>query len=430
MLDIAILEGIRTPFVKAYGVLGDVPAQELGRRVTRAVLERADVRPEQVDQVVFGNVATPPDAANVARVIAQQAGLPTRCIAHTVHRNCASGMEAITTAAQLIQLGEARTVVAGGTESMSQIPLLFSREAAGLFHQLARAKTVWSRLRTLARFRPRHFRPVPGVLLGLKDPISGLFMGETAEVLAEEFGISREEQDAYALESHRRAVASQQQYVLDAEITPLFLEEAGQEVKEDVGPRRDQSGSALARFKPFFKKDGTVTVGNSCSLTDGAAAVVLMPGEAARAEGRIPLGYLRAFAYTGCDPRRMGLGPAFATAKLLERTGLDLKDFDLIELNEAFAAQVIANERAFASDQFARQELGRETALGVLERDRLNVNGGAISLGHPISATGVRLVITLLKELRRRGLKRGLATVCVGGGQGAALVVEAPPQAA
>jgi acetyl-CoA C-acetyltransferase/acetyl-CoA acyltransferase len=182
---------------------------------------------------------------------------------------------------------------------------------------------------------------------------------------------------------------------------------------------------ALARLKPFFKKAGTVTVGNSCQLTDGAAAVLLMPGEAARAEGRTPLGYLRAYAYAGCDPRRMGLGPAFATSGLLERTGLGLKDIDLIELNEAFAAQVIANERAFASDRFARQELGRQSALGVLDRARLNVNGGAIALGHPVGATGTRLVITLLKELRRRGQKRGLATLCVGGGQGAALLVEA-----
>ncbi|HXG09527.1 MAG TPA: thiolase family protein [Gemmataceae bacterium] len=426
MLDIAIVEGVRTPFVKAFGPLADIPAHELGRRVTKVVLERADLRPDQVDQVVFGNVATPPDAANIARVIALRAGIPLDRIAHTVHRNCASGMEAITTAAQLVQLGEARTVVAGGAESMSQVPLLFSHEAARLFLQLSRARGLGPRLWTLLRFRPQHFRPVSGLRLGLTDPVCALTMGETAEVLAEEFGISREEQDAYALESHRRAAAAQERYVLDEEITPLFLEETSQEIKEDIGPRKDQSLPALARLKPYFKKGGTVTVGNSCMVTDGAAAVVVMPGEAARAEGRIPLGYLRAYAYAGCDPRRMGLGPAFATSKLLKRTGLGLKDFDLIELNEAFAAQVIANERAFASDHFAQQELGRPSALGVLDRGRLNVNGGAIALGHPISATGTRLVITLLKELRRRGLKRGLATLCVGGGQGAALLLETP----
>jgi acetyl-CoA C-acetyltransferase/acetyl-CoA acyltransferase len=333
-------------------------------------------------------------------------------------------MEAITTAAQLIQLGEANRVLAGGTESMSQIPLLYNPEATALFLRLGPARGWWQRLRTLLQFRPRHFRPVPGVKLGLTDPVSGLIMGETAEVLAEEFHVSRQKQDEFALESHRRASAAQKRCIFAEEITPVSAELAGKEVKQDVGPRADQSLEALARLKPYFKKDGTVTVGNSCPLTDGAAAVLVMSGAAARAEGRTPLGYLRAFNYTGCDPRRMGLGPVFATTKLLERTGLSLQDIELIEMNEAFAAQVIANERAFASREFAQKELGRAAAWGELDPDRLNVNGGAIALGHPVGATGTRLVITLLKELRRRGLRRGLATLCVGGGQGAALLLE------
>jgi acetyl-CoA C-acetyltransferase/acetyl-CoA acyltransferase len=424
MLDIAIVEGVRTPFVKAFGSLAGVPAQELGRLATQAVLQRAGLRPDQVDQVVFGNVALPPDAANIARVIALQSGIPQDRIAHTVQRNCASGMEAITTAAQLLQLGEARTVVAGGTESMSRVPLLYNREATDLFLRLGKAKTLWQRLGTLLRFRPRHFKPVAGVQLGLTDPVTGLIMGETAEVLAEDFGISRHQQDEFALQSHRRAAAAQERCTLAEEIAPVPAEVAGQEIKADVGPRKEQSLEALAKLKPFFKKDGTVTVGNSCPLTDGAAAVVVMPGEAARAEGRQPLGYLRAYAYAGCDPRRMGLGPVFATSKLLERTGLSLRDIDLVEMNEAFAAQVLANEQAFASDRFAREHLGRGQALGTLDRERLNVNGGAIALGHPVGATGTRLVITLLRELRRRGLRRGLATLCVGGGQGAALLLE------
>jgi acetyl-CoA C-acetyltransferase/acetyl-CoA acyltransferase len=425
MLDIAIVEGVRTPFAKAFGALAGVSAQDLGRLATQALLRRAELRPDQVDQVVFGNVALPADAANIARVIALLSGIPQDRIAHTVQRNCASGMEAITTAAQLIELGEARTVVAGGTESMSRVPLLYSPEATALYLRLGRAKGWWQRLRTLLRFRPRHFRPVLAVQQGLTDPVSGLIMGETAEVLAADFGISRQEQDEFALESHRRASDAQRRCVLSEEIAPVPADVAGQEVKEDVGPRKEQTLEALAKLKPFFRAGGTVTVGNSCPLTDGAAAVLVMPGEAARAEGRRPLGYLRAFAYAGCDPRRMGLGPAFATAKLLERTGLALKDIDLIEVNEAFAAQVIANERAFASEKFAREQLGRTEPLGVLDRGRTNVNGGAIALGHPVGATGTRLVITLLKELRRRGLRRGLATLCVGGGQGGALLVEA-----
>jgi acetyl-CoA C-acetyltransferase/acetyl-CoA acyltransferase len=276
----------------------------------------------------------------------------------------------------------------------------------------------------MLKLRPRHFRPVPAVVLGLTDPVCGLIMGETAELLAEDWGITRQQQDLFALESHRRASAAQQRCIFNAEIAPLPAEVAGAEVKEDAGPRKDQSEAALARLKPFFRKNGTVTVGNSCPLTDGAAAVVVMGGEAARAQGRTPLGYLRGYAYAGCDPRRMGLGPAFATSKLLQRTGLTLKDIDLIEMNEAFAAQVIANERAFASEQFAREHLAMNKPLGELDPSRLNVNGGAIALGHPVGATGTRLVITLLNELRRRGLKRGLATLCVGGGQGAALLLE------
>src|SRR5437764_11773526 len=260
MLDIAIVEGVRTPFVKAFGPLSDVSAQELGRVATAEVLRRAGLRPDQVDQVVFGNVAPPADAPNVARVIALTAGIPEDRIAHTVQRNCASGMEAITIAAQVLQLDEARTVVAGGTESMSQIPLLYNRDAVGLYLRLGRARKWWQRLGALLKFRPRHFKPVPAVQLGLTDPVSGLIMGETAEVLADDFGLTRQEQDAYALESHRRAVAAQDRGVLGEEIVPVKAE-GGRELKEDVGPRRDQSREALAKLRPFFRKDGTVTVG-------------------------------------------------------------------------------------------------------------------------------------------------------------------------
>jgi acetyl-CoA C-acetyltransferase/acetyl-CoA acyltransferase len=423
MLDIAIVEGVRTPFAKAFTALANVPAQDLGVRVTQALLERSSVKPDEIDQVIFGNVGVPADAANVARVISLEAGIPIDRIAHTVHRNCASGMESITTAAQIVLLDGAQRVVAGGTESMSQIPLLYNADATAQFMRLARARGWWQRVRTLLGFRLRHFEPVPAVKLGLTDPVSGLIMGETAEVLADDYGITRQEQDEFALESHRRAVDAQKRGIFTAEIVSMKTKN-GALVTQDVGPRADQSLAALAKLKPYFRKNGTVTVGNSCSITDGAAAVLVMAGEKARAEGRQPLGYLRAFNYAGCDPRRMGLGPIFATSKLLERTGMKLQDIDLIEMNEAFAAQVIANERAFASKEFAQQQLSRGEAWGTLDRARLNVSGGAIALGHPVGATGTRLVITLLHELKRRGLKRGLATLCVGGGQGAALLLE------
>jgi acetyl-CoA C-acetyltransferase/acetyl-CoA acyltransferase len=426
MLDIAIVEGVRTPFAKAFGPLAGLPAQELGRLATQALIQRSGIKPDQVDQVVFGNVALPPEAANIARVIALMAGIPEDRIAHTVQRNCASGMEAITTAARLIQLGEAKTIIAGGTESMSQIPLLYNPDATDLFLDLAKAKSLWQRAKAMMRFRPRHFKPVPGIKLGLTDPVSGLIMGETAEVLADDFHITRQQQDEFALKSHQKAVAAQNRCVFDEEISPVPATAEVREVKKDVGPRADQSLEALGKLKPYFKENGTVTVGNSCMITDGAAAVLLMPGEKARSEGRSVLGYLRDYAYAGLDPRRMGLGPAFATSKLFDRAGITLKDIELIEMNEAFAAQVIANEIAFASDQFAKEKLGRQQKLGEIDPTRLNVNGGAIALGHPVGATGTRLAITLLREMKRRGMKRGLATLCVGGGQGGALLLETP----
>jgi acetyl-CoA C-acetyltransferase/acetyl-CoA acyltransferase len=401
-----------------------MPAHELGRDVTTALLSRTNLRPDAIDQVIFGNGAPPPEAPNPARVIALLAGIPQDRIAHTVQRNCASGMEAMTTAAQILQLGEARRVVAGGTENMSQIPLLFNRSATGLFLQLYRSKGLWSRLRTMFKFRPRHFAPLPAAKVGLTDPVCGLMMGETAEVLADDFGITRQQQDEFALESHRRASAAQKSCRLSEEIVPV-VPPNGKEIKEDIGPRAGQTLEALAKLRPFFRPEGgTVTVGNSCSVTDGAGAVLMMPGELARAEGIKPLGYLRGYAYAGCDPKRMGLGPVFATHLLFNKTRINLKSIDLIELNEAFAAQVIACEQAFASAEFAGKHLGRSQALGEIDPAKLNVNGGAIALGHPVGATGIRLALTLLKELRRRNLHRGLATLCVGGGQGGAILVE------
>lgn len=424
MLDIAIVEGVRTPFVKAFGPLSQVTAQELGRYVSQQVMEMAELKPEQIDQVIFGNVAPPAEAANIARVIALSSGIPEDRIAHSVQRNCASGMESITTAAQLIQLEEAETLLAGGTESMSQIPLLYNAEATRAYQRLNSAKSMWQKMKAIFGFRPRHFRPVAGVQLGLTDPVSGLIMGKTAEILAEDFGLTRQEQDEYALQSHQRAAKAQENGILAEEIAPLPADVAGQEIKEDIGLRKQQTLEALAKLPPFFKKGGTVTVGNSCPLTDGAGAVILMPGEKARAEGRKPLGYLRAFAYAGCAPRRMGLGPVYATNKLLKKTGIRFEEIERIELNEAFAAVVLGNQKAFASGAFAKEKLDRSEAIGEIDPEKLNVNGGAIALGHPVGATGTRLVITLLKELKRRNLHRGLATLCVGGGQGAALLLE------
>jgi acetyl-CoA acetyltransferase family protein len=427
MSPVAIVDGVRTPFCKAGGQFRDVAADDLGAAAVRELLARHDVDPAEVDEVVFGCVAQPAHAANVARVIALKAGLPVDTIAQTVQRNCASGIQAITTGAMLIESGRADMVVAGGTESMSQIPLMYGKEMSGLFMKLARAKTVGARLRALRSFRPRFLQPIIGIQLGLTDVVCGLNMGQTAEILARQFVITREEQDMYALMSHRRASEAAERNAFADEVMPMISTgRYDKVVQRDDGPRNDQSLSRLAKLRPYFDRHaGSVTVGNACPVTDGAAAVLLCSEKKAKELKLKPIGFMRDWAYAALDGERMGLGPAYATAKLMSQSQWTMGDFDLVELNEAFAAQVIANERAFASEHFAREHLGRERALGEIGRERLNVNGGAIAIGHAVGATGTRLILTSLKQLQKTGKKRALATLCVGGGQGAAMVLEA-----
>jgi len=422
---VVILGGFRTPWVKAGGALAQVHAAELIRVPTEELLLRTGVPAGDIDEVILGNVAQPADAANIARVVALRLGLATSTPAFTVHRNCASGLEAISQAFDKIRFGLAEVVLAGGVESMSQIPVLFPESYPKKLLRLARAKGAVAKTVAAASFRPRDFKPVFGLEEGLMDPVCGLNMGETAENLGREFGISREEQDLYALESHRRAVKAEAEGFFRGEITPVYAPSDFTPIAEDVGPRKNQSLEALAKLRPFFDKHlGTVTAGNSCPVTDGGCAILIASEEKAREHGKEPLGWIRSYAYRGCPPDRMGLGPAFAAPEALDRAGLRLDDIDRIELNEAFAVQVLANQRAFESDEFSREELGRAERIGRLDTERLNPNGGAIALGHPVGATGARLVLTLLRELERRGLRRGLATLCVGGGQGAAMVVE------
>lgn len=427
MNPVAIVDGIRTPFCKAGGQFKGIAADDLGAAAVRELLARLDVDPGEVDEVVFGCVAQPAHAANIARVIALKAGLPVDTIAQTVQRNCASGIQAVTTGAMLIESGRADLVIAGGTESMSQIPLMYGPEMSGLFMKLARARTLGARLRAIRTFRLRFLKPIIGIQLGLTDPVCGLNMGLTAEILSREFGITREEQDAFALLSHERALAAAERGDYADEVMPLIGADRYDKVfAQDDGPRSDQSLSKLAKLKPYFDRHaGSVTVGNACPVTDGAAAVLLCSEKKAKELKLKPIGFMRDWAYAALDGDRMGLGPAYATAKLMRESHWKMNDFDLVELNEAFAAQVIANERAFASEQFAREHLGRERALGEIGRERLNMNGGAIAIGHAVGATGTRLILTSLKQLHRSGKKRALATLCVGGGQGAAIVLEA-----
>ncbi len=420
---IAVVSGVRTPFCKAGGALRSIKADDLGALAVQELLFRSGFPLEQIDELIFGNVLQPPDATNIARILAIKGGLPLKTPAFTVNRNCASGMEAIVTSCNKILVGAAEVIVAGGVESMSHFPIVFSDQMRDFLTRLNKAKTFVEKVRIALTFRPSMLKPhMPGIA----DPLCDLLMGQTAEVLSREFKITREEQDKFALMSQQRAVKATKDGILTGEIVPIPLPPSYSKVQfTDEGPRDNQTLDALAQLKPVFDKlTGSVTAGNSSQVTDGAAAVLLMSESKAKALGLTPLGYITNHSVAALAPNRMGLGPAFAIAKILKKAGAKLSDFDLIEINEAFAAQVLAVVKACASKEFAKKELGSDEPVGEIDLNRLNVNGGAIALGHPIGASGTRLILTLLNELRRRNKNRGLATLCVGGGQGEAVIVE------
>ncbi len=421
-----ILGAVRTPMVRAGDQLRDVPAHELGRGVVRQLLDGLGLAAEAVDEIILGNAGTPADAANIARVVGLRAGLPDSVPGLTVHRNCASGLEAIQLAADKVSAGSHGLVVAGGTESMSRMPMQLSPDANPWFVRWAKARTLPQRFAALRALQPKRMMPKSALVEGLTDPVCGQSMGLTAENLAREFDISREEQDAYALESHRRATAARERGAFDAEISPVYVGPAYERVvTQDIGPRENQSMEALAKLRPVFdRRDGTVTAGNACQITDGAAVVLVASEEWAASHGLRPIARIRGHATCGLAPTRMGLGPAYAIPVALERAGVRFAGVDRFEINEAFAAQVLACLRAMSSPAFARDELGRSSAVGDLDRDRLNPSGGAIALGHPIGATGARLVVTLLAELVASDGEVGVASLCVGGGQGSAVVLE------
>ncbi|MEI6896413.1 MAG: thiolase family protein [Psychromonas sp.] len=423
---LAIVEGLRTPFCKAGGAMANIAPDDLAAVIVKELLAKTDIDINLIDELIIGNVGQPSTACNIARVIALKAGLPESLIAYTVHRNCASGMQSITTGFEKMLAGSGEIVIAGGTESMSQYPLKFGPKMTHLFEGIMKAKSIPQKLAILAQFKPHYLKPVISLVEGLSDPICGLNMGQTAEVLAREFAINRIDQDNYALNSHLKAASAQKNGFFENEIHPILLPPHYQKVQQfDDTIRATQSLEKLAKLRPFFERaTGTITVANACPISDGAGAVLIMLESKAKTLGYQPLGYLKDYAYAGLAPNRMGLGPVYATSKLLDKTAMRIDDFDLIELNEAFAAQVIANERAFASPLFSQTYLNKGKALGAIDPDKLNINGGAIALGHPVGATGTRLVITLLKALRAANKNCGLVTLCIGGGQGAALALE------
>lgn len=420
---IAIVAGIRSPFCKGGGVMKDMEADDLGAYVVTELLAKTGISPKHVDELIFGNVIQPAKFANIARIVSVKAGISVAVPAVTVNRNCASGLEAITTGADKILLGHDDIVVAGGTESMSNFPVEVRKDFKEFLQKLGKAKTFAQKIDALSSFSPSSLIPETPEI---SDPLCGLSMGQTAENLAREFKVTRQEQDEFALLSQNRAEKAIAEGRMNDEIIPVPIAPKNTTVQtQDEGPRANQTLQDLTKLKPVFDKiTGTVTAGNSSPITDGAAAVLLMKESKAKELGLKPIGYIRAHAAAGLEPSRMGLGPVFAMSKVLKKTGLKLSDIDLFEINEAFAAQVLAVLRASASDEFAKKELGLDKALGTIDLEKLNVNGGAIALGHPLGASGTRLVITLLKELKRRNKKIGMASLCIGGGQGQAIVVE------
>ena len=385
-----ILEGARTPIGRFLGSFSELPTVELGVLAAREALRRANVEPDQIEQTIFGHARQAGNGPNTGRQVSVKAGVPVEVSAYNVNIACGSGMKAVQLAAQQIALGDSEVVLAGGMENMSRVPFLLDRMRTG--YRLGDAQVYDAMYRD-----------------GLLDPLCGLIMGETAENLVDRYGISREEQDAFALESQEKAAAA-----TAARAEELFPVEAPDPrgrgtiaLAQDEHPRPDSTLESLARLKPVFRDEGTVTAGNSSGITDGAAAMVLMSESRALAEGREPLARIIGTSWAGVPPEIMGIGPVPATQIVLDKTGLSLADIDLIEINEAFAAQVIACERELKFD-----------------RDRLNVRGGGISLGHPIGMSGARLLLTLAYQLRERGATLGLATLCISGGQGLAVVLE------
>ncbi len=420
-----LVDGSRTPFLRAHGRPGPFTASDLALQAGRPLLLRQSFAPDDLDQVILGCVSSGPDEANIARVTALRLGCGERVPAWTVQRNCASGMQAVVSAAHDIAAGRADLVLAGGTEAMSHHPLLLS---LGLVHWLAswnQAHGLGRRLRHLARLKPAMLKPVVALLRGLTDPMVGLSMGQTAEQLAWRFGIDRTAMDNYALESHQRLGQAMSEGRLD-EVEPLYDEQGGLYTR-DEGYRTDSSLERLARLRPVFDRpEGKVTAGNSAQVSDGAAWLLLASERAVEKHGlEEPLGRFVDSRWAALDPAEMGLGPVHAMAPLLQDHDLDTCAIDYWEINEAFAAQVLACLAAWRSDVYCIEHLGRSRGFDPIPPDRLNVDGGGISLGHPVGASGARIILHLLQVLRHNRAKRGIASLCVGGGQGGAVLVEA-----
>ncbi len=431
---IYIIDGARTPFLKARNRPGPFSAGDLAVAAGKTLLARQPFAPDAFDEVILGCASPSPDEVNVGRVVALRLGCGDKVPGWTVMRNCASGMQALDSAMVNIQTGRANLVLAGGVDALSRAPLLLSDAMVLWLSGFYAAKGIGQKALALAKLKPRYFAPVIGIIKGLTDSYAGLLMGQTAENLAQRFGITRADMDAYSVRSHQRVARAQDEGRLE-EVVPVY-DVKGKLYAQDDGVRRDSSTENLAKLKPFFdRKYGNITPGNSSQITDGAAWLILASEDAVRQHGLNPIGRIVDCEWAGLDPTQMGLGPVHAATPILKRHGLGLDDLDAWEINEAFAAQVLACIAAWKDTAYCKEQLGLDEPLGTLAEDKLNVDGGAIALGHPVGSSGARIVLHLLQVLRRGGTggtggingarpRRGIAAICIGGGQGGAMLVE------
>lgn len=425
MKTIYVVDGARTPFLKAQKGPGPFAASDLATQAGRALLLRQPFEPSDLDEVILGCAAPSPDETNIGRMVALRLGCGNKVPGWTVMRNCASGMQAIDSAIANIQCGRSELVLAGGVDALSRAPLLYSDAMVRWFAGMMSLRTAGQKAQHFARLSPGALlSPVIGLMKGLTDPVVGLLMGQTAENLAWRFGIDRKQMDEFAVRSHQRAMAGRAAGHF-GEIVPV-VDGKGNVYAEDDGVRADASMAGMAKLKPFFdKKYGNITAANSSQITDGAAWVLLASEEAVRKWNLKPLGRIVDSEWAGLDPAQMGLGPVHASTPILQRNGLTLADVDYWELNEAFAAQVLGCQAAWQDDAYCREQLDLPGAFGAIDEARLNVDGGAVSIGHPVGASGARIVLHLLHVLRRNNAKRGVATICIGGGLGGAMLIEA-----
>jgi len=419
-----VVDGSRTPFLKMRGTPGPFSAADLAVSAGRPLLLRQPFKATDLDEVILGCTIPSPDEANIARIVGLRLGCGHKISAWTVQRNCASGMQAVDSACYRIQNGDANLILAGGTEVMSRSPLLWDASLVAWFANLTRQRSLVKKLAAVSRLKFASLKPIIGLLRGLTDPVIGLNMGQTAEVIAHRFKVSREQMDVFALKSHQKLAAAQQAGRLNAEITPIY-DNQGNPYEHDDGVRPDSSLLKLSQLKPVFeKKLGHVTAGNSAQITDGAACLILASEEAVEKYQLSVLGCITDSQWSGLDPEHMGLGPIHAMTPLLQRNNLSPDDIDYWEVNEAFAAQVLACIHAWKDPLYCQQSLNQLGAIGKIPKDRLNVNGGSIAIGHPIGASGARIILHLLHTLKQNQATRGIASLCIGGGQGGAMLLE------